>query len=165
MGREMREQDTDTIASTPPGRVRAIIGGLIALYLLWQVVLPVTYYLGDDVNDERFSWRMFSATWQSHGMCTVSVMEIESVPVPGAGNTLVSRSLDLERTLHRGWTMLLDANRRLVVEKFLQTRCRDNPRVAEVQYDRHCPNAAYSRIPSETRRLTCGPRAASPRLP
>ena len=163
----MQAKDTETIASPPPGRVRAIISVFIVVYFVWQLALPITYYLGDDVNDERFSWRMFSAIWHFHHTCTVSVMEIESVLVPGPGNTPLVRQLDLDRTVHQAWITLLNRNQPLVVEKFLQTRCQSDQRVAEVQYSRRCPEAGESRIPSVARRLTCGTRviAGSPGTP
>ena len=32
----------------------------VALFLLVQLGLPTSYYLQDDIYDERFAWRMFS---------------------------------------------------------------------------------------------------------
>lgn len=147
---------SETIASPPPGRARVIISVLIVTHLLWQVVVPISYYLGDDPSDERFSWRMFSAIWQFHKTCTASVMEIESVLVPSATNAPSIRKVDLDRTLHLAWITLLKRNRRLVVDKFLQTRCQSDPSVTEIRYSRTCPGVAESRIPSVKLRFTCG---------
>jgi hypothetical protein len=148
----------DFIASPPPGRPRAIVSLVIVLYLLWQVAVPISYYLGDDVNDERFSWRMFSAIAYLLQNCTATVTEIESPP--GDGNTPSLRQLELRSILHPTWIVLLNRYRRPVVDKFLQSRCQDNPRATEIEYSRSCPLAGESRIPSVTLRLTC-PTGAS----
>jgi hypothetical protein len=147
----------DFIASPPPGRPRAIVSLAIVLYLLWQVAVPISYYLGDDVGDERFSWRMFSAIAYFHQTCAASVTEIEWLP---AGNTVSVRQLELGSILHPAWIVLLNRYRRPVVDKFLRTRCQIDPRATEIEYSRSCPLAGESRIPSVTLRLTC-PTGAS----
>jgi hypothetical protein len=126
---------------------------VIVLYLLWQVVVPLSYYLGDDVSDERFSWRMFSAIAYFHQTCVATVTEVESSP--SGGSTPSVQQLDLRRVLHPTWITLLNRNRRPVVDKFLWTRCQNEPRPTEIEYHRSCPLAGESRIPSVTLRLTC----------
>jgi hypothetical protein len=156
--RSILEMGRDFIASPPPGRPRAIVSLVIVLYLLWQVAVPISYYLGDDANDERFSWRMFSAIAYIHRTCTATVTEIESLP--GAGNTPSVRPLELRSILHPTWIVLLNRYRRPVVDKFLRTRCQNDLRPTEIEYSRSCPLAGESRIPSVTVRLTC-PTGAS----
>jgi hypothetical protein len=43
--------------------------------MLWEVLLPISYYLGDYKNDERFSWRMFSYLGQLQRQCAITVHE------------------------------------------------------------------------------------------
>ena len=52
---ETHDMGKEPIASPPPGRPRVVVSLIIVLYLLWQVAVPISYYLGDDVSDERFS--------------------------------------------------------------------------------------------------------------
>ena len=142
---------TETLASPPPGRARLITSLFIGAYLLWQVAVPLAYYLGRDKSDERFAWRMFSATGLSNMSCTVSVTEwVWS----SASNTTAARKLDVERILHRTWNYSLLSNR-AAVDQFLRTRCQADPSVTQVHLIRSCLGADRTWIPSAERRLTC----------
>ncbi|HEX9765409.1 MAG TPA: hypothetical protein VGA36_01505 [Nitriliruptorales bacterium] len=143
----------DPIAVPPPGRARAIVGGFIVLWLVWQVALPLSYYFGDDAGEERFAWRMFSEIALFHTKCAVSVAE--SVAVPGAADGVSVRAVDLGRTVHAGWEEHLRRNRRLVVERFLRWRCQRDPSVTAVEFRRTCRLVPESRIPSISVRLPC----------
>lgn len=112
-------------------RARSIF---IAAFLLLQVALPLSYYLGDAETDERFAWRMFSAVRVQS--CSVSVEEI----VDGGGGETV-RPLSLTETIHKAWESSLERNRPAVVEKLFSLRCaRDD--VKRVQMQRTCRDAA-----------------------
>jgi hypothetical protein len=146
----------DFIASPPPGRGRALVSVFIVLYLLWQAAVPLSYYLGDDLDEERFAWRMISGVWFLHRTCALSVAE--SVEAAGAGGvSTASRRLDLERTLHASSILQLRNNQRPVVTKFLRTRCESDPSVIEVEFNRTC--ALASRMPPVHLRFDCRSRA------
>lgn len=161
----MHTMGTETIAPPPPGRARLIISLLIVTYLLLQLAVPTSYYLGNNPSDERFSWRMFSDLWHFHKTCIASI--VETVAVSGADDTPSLREVDLQRTLHPTWVKRLAWDWRLVVEKFLRTRCESDPSVTEVQFIQRCSAAAESRIPSVNLRLTCrtGTFTGSPGMP
>lgn len=151
---------TDTVDSPPPGRV--VVRVFIIAWLVWQIVVPLAYYLGDELEEERFSWRMFSGVWLLHKRCTTSV--VEYLGQPGADGPGDVRAVDLERTLNATWVRQLTRNRRLVVEKFLRARCREDPAVSDVEFFRICPVTPYAAIPTVTVRLSCrsGVFAGSP---
>jgi hypothetical protein len=119
-------------------------------WLVWQLAVPAAYYLGDDVSEERFSWRMFSGVFLHHKRCVVSVSEA----VAGPGTRPSLRKVDLSGPL-TSWIGLLKQNRRLVVEKVLRTRCQNDPLVIAVQFRRRCPFAPEARMPTVVRRLNC----------
>lgn len=85
-------------------------GALAALAL--QAIIPLTYYLGDDHYDERFSWRMFSAV-RMHA-CDLRAFEVR------AG---VEQPVNLMRTVQAGWVTTLERNREAVMERYLRWRC------------------------------------------
>jgi hypothetical protein len=146
----------NTLACAPSGPARVLISVFIISWLVWQLVVPIRYYLGDDVDDERFAWRMFSGVWLLQKSCTASVIEFRSQP--GGGATGI-RKVNLEQSLHGTWIRQLKKNRRLVVEKFLRTRCERDPSVNEVEYTRVCPVAPPARMPPVTLRFDCRARA------
>jgi hypothetical protein len=45
------------LEASPRGRMLANV--FIALFLAYQLAMPLRWYLGDRGFDERFSWRMF----------------------------------------------------------------------------------------------------------
>jgi hypothetical protein len=142
-----------TLACAPSGRARVIITVFIVSWLVCQVLVPLSYYLGDDVEDERFAWRMFSGVWLLQKSCTASVTEFRSQP---GGGTADVRKIDLDRALHESWVLeLKKRGRRLVAEKFLRARCEGDPSVTEVAYTRACPAAPQDRIPPVTLRFDC----------
>jgi hypothetical protein len=141
------------LASAPPGPARAIISVFIIAWLVWQLAVPLSYYLGDNVDDERFAWRMFSGVWLLQKSCTASVTEVRS---QSAADARGIRKVNLDRTLHSTWVgQLKKKNRPLVVEKFLRTRCDGDPSVTEVEYTRTCSAAPHARIPPTTLRFDC----------
>lgn len=53
----------------------------IAIVLASQLLLPLRYYLGDDLFDERFAWRMFSPIRMTS--CRVAWVEVrDGIRVP-----------------------------------------------------------------------------------
>ena len=130
-----------------------VVNVFIISWLLWQLLVPLSYYLGHDVDDERFAWRMFSGVWLLQKSCTASVTEFRSQPGAGAPG---ARRINLERAVHGTWVgQLKKKNRRLVVEKFARARCEADPSVSEIEYIRACPAAPDARIPPVTLRFNC----------
>jgi hypothetical protein len=148
------------VADPPPGRGRLIVSLFIVGWLLWQLTVPLSYYVSNYVTgqvqeEQRFSWRMFSQVWFLQRWCNVLAFEIEA-PTIGPDPPAVRR-LDLRRLLHPIWIAQMRENRRPVVEKFLQSRCQGDPSVVAAEYMRTCPVAAGWRLPEVNRRVTCRP--------
>lgn len=93
-------------APGPPDKRRA--GWLLAAFVGLQLLIPLRYYLGDDLYDERFAWRMFSQ---------VRVQEC-SAEASEDGRPLAPYSI-----LPAPWVSLLSRNRPAVVGRFLAWRC------------------------------------------
>ena len=107
---------------------------LIVAVLVFELVMPLRYYLGGDGNDERFSWRMFSSVRMQE--CRVEITEIVR-----KGSALEARIVDPRETLQATWVRLLERGRPAVIEQFLARRCA-RPEVADVRYRRTCTEAA-----------------------
>ncbi len=101
----------------------------IALFLLVQLYLPASYYLGDGGFDERFAWRMFSPVRLAS--CRVSAYD------HGAGQR---RPIRLGRELHVVWINLLKRGRTSVVDEAIEHLCtsRGGPGVADVRMELNC---------------------------
>jgi hypothetical protein len=132
-------------AASPPsqGRRRLISVG-IAAYLTWQVVLPLHYYLRENRRDERFAWRIFSASMIPPYRCDVRVQELPS-----------GSDVDLTRTLHDAWTTALRHGQDVVVERLLHTRCESSALVDAVEFSRMCRRDDGAPAPRMRVRLDC----------
>jgi len=146
-----RRFSSRTVApSRAAGPSRAILGGIeppraptpaperhrwtdayIVAYLVVQVAVPLTYYLGLHApTDERFSWRMFSETRLER--CDVTAVEtVED------GASTVTRAVSLPETLQEAWISELKRKQPRVVARFLERACED-ARVVDVKYVRRC---------------------------
>jgi hypothetical protein len=84
--------------------------GIIAV----QVWLPASYYLSDDVYDERFAWRMFSSVRMTR--CDFDLYD--------ASNGGLQR-ISLTKTNHIVWSNLAKRARLSVIEKLVQIACQE----------------------------------------
>lgn len=114
------------------------------LVVLLQLAIPASYYLSrSDPEDERFAWRMFSATRLRS--CGLSAFQTS------AG---VERPIDLDRALHASWLGALRRGRRVVIDKFLWRQCVHQP-VQSVRLVRQCHEADGRLLPDRQYRLDC----------
>ena len=86
----------------------------IVAFLAVQVALPVSYYLGDDIWDERFAWRMFS---------TVRLTGCDSGALREFGGSKTQRVL-IWRDVQLAWRNLIERNRDQVARAWLRRQCR-----------------------------------------
>lgn len=117
----------------------------VALWLLvaLQVAIPAAYYLRRDrSDDERFSWRMFSAVRLKH--CSVSAFDGESDAQP----------VTLSSAVHASWVRSMSRGRERVIERFLATRCA-MPDVRIAVLERRCKWPSGRPLPSEKYRFDC----------
>ncbi len=105
----MSDESRPETSSTQTGSTLYIIA-----FLVLQVGLPVSYYLGDEIYDERFAWRMFSTVRLTE--CSSKAREFER-----GGNI---RPLELVHHLQIAWINLIERNRDEVVRRFMRRRCR-----------------------------------------
>lgn len=91
------------------GWTSLFIGG----FLLVQIALPASYYLGDDRFDERFAWRMFSSVRLTE--CQLDVRRIH-----GPGRT---EEVETYRDVQIAWGTLMKRNRSEVIRAYLRRRC------------------------------------------
>jgi hypothetical protein len=155
------ERESDPIASPPPGRARAIVGAGIALWLFGQLALPVSYYLGSTPAEERFAWRMFSTVSVFGGQCRLSVTETVAMPAAPGGRS--TREVNLRQAVHPAWEVHLRRNRRIVIDKFLDSRCQLDSAVIEVGLRRSCARGPESGTPVEVQHVCRpGPQPGAP---
>ena len=122
---------------------RALTNAFIALFLLYQVAMPLRYYLGGRGDDERFSWRMFSSVRLQK--CEVRVHEVL------AGQ---SREVKLSQAVQIAWIGMLERNRPQAVDKLLRRRCQKSG-VTETRYHRSCRDTDGSALPPLELRMDC----------
>lgn len=160
----------DIVWVPPSRRIRLAVSCVIGAWLLWQVSVPLAYYIrdyrsGEAQEEQRFSWRMFSQTWMLQRGCNIAAFDL--VAPAGADGPPTVRRLDLYRLLESIWIEQLREGRREVAEKFLRSRCARDPSVVQAELMRTCPIAPGSRLPELNLRLVCraGPPPASARSP
>lgn len=128
----------------PGATIRRRIGLFIALFLLFQLLAPLHYYLGDHDADERFAWRMFSST--DARLCTVALFE-------QVGDQ-ARKAVPLESTVQRSWLLLLQGDRPELVERFLRWRC-DGSDATRVDYALQCTAPDGTDLPPVDRSMDC----------
>jgi hypothetical protein len=141
--------DASALAETqerPQTRV-GLSNSIIAIALLYQVAMPLRYYLGGGGADERFSWRMFSTVRMQK--CTVQVDE--QVDENGA---LQQRPVDLTQAFQIAWMGMLERNRPQVVDKVLKRRC-EGKQVRQAHYSRSCVDTDGATLPTLEVTLDC----------
>ena len=126
----------DPIAAPPPGRPRTVASAVIALWLLGQLALPVSYYLGGSHPEERFAWRMFSSVSVFGGQCALSVSETVTDPAGEGGR--IRREVNVDRLVHPAWGIHMRRGRRAVIDRFLAWRCQRDPSIVEIELHRSC---------------------------
>ncbi len=151
-GAEPPEQDAPQPDAPAPAAAAAApssLGGrrasnaFILLFLLYQVAMPLRYYLGGRGDDERFSWRMFS-TVRMH-RCDVRLYQVE------AGQR---RPVDLTRAVQVAWIGMLERNRPQVVRALMRRRCRE-PDTNAVRFERRCTNTDGTALPPLLLDMSC----------
>jgi hypothetical protein len=131
---------------------RRLSNVFIAVFLAFQIAMPLRYYLGDHGYDERFSWRMFS---------TVRLQQCEmQISERGVNADPVFREVQVRQDVQAAWVNLLERVRMPVVKKYLERRC-ERQHATEVSYTRRCTDTDGSAIPIQTLRMDCSSRELS----
>lgn len=111
------------------------VGIFIVVYILFQLLAPLRYYLAAPTSDERFAWRMFS--YQGMHKCVASASEV----IEQQGKRAV-QSLDLG-AVSLGYR--LENNRPEVVAKFMRWRC-EQPGVVQVRFVVRCTSPSGEKL-------------------
>jgi hypothetical protein len=120
---------------------------IISIALLYQVAMPLRYYLGGGGADERFSWRMFSTVRMQK--CSVRVDEQVD-----EGGEPQQRPVDLTQAFQIAWMGMLERNRPQVVDKVLRRRCLGK-QVRHAHYRRTCVDTDGTTLPTLDITLDC----------
>ena len=131
----------------PTGQTRVLWLAGIALWAALMVAVPLRYYLGDDLYDERFSWRMFSAVRVQE--CDLDAREV----VSGS-----ERAISLYEVLPAPWVSLLERNRPAVLRRFMAWRCASDAAPSEVRLTHTCQDASGDPLPPLRRTMDCETR-------
>jgi len=131
-------------------RARLFANIFIALFVAYQLGMPLRYYMGGRGLDERFSWRMFSSIRMLD--CLVEVEEHVGAP----GDT-TRREVNLKKEVQVAWIGLLERGRGLVIEKLLSRRC-DQEGVVQVDYHLSCKAPDGAKWPDLDRHMACRDR-------
>lgn len=133
---------------------RRIENLIICAVLSFEILTPLSYYVGARGYDERFSWRMFSTLRLRD--CKVRVTETTR-----AGS---ARDVAIERDVQLAWLRLLERMRWAVVNHYLRRRCDLLP-IERVEYLSTCHDTDGKALPPIHRTLYCNesePREESP---
>jgi hypothetical protein len=133
-------------AGQPPPN-RALANAFIGLFVLFQLAMPLRYYLLGGGTDERFSWRMFSSIRMQ--TCEVKVHDI--IAANGQRNL---RKVELRKVLHGAWVNMLERYRPRAVDMLLQRRC-DESGVTAARYLRDCKDTDGERRPTLEVEMDC----------
>ncbi len=125
------------LGAAPSGTSRRRARLFILLFVAFELLTPLTYYLRDDPYDERFAWRMFSEI-RMYG-CQTAAFDVGP-----SGN---EQRIDLARTIHPAWLNTLSRNRRDVILAFLRRRCRE-PDVRSVRLVNTCQTSDGKSVPA-----------------
>jgi hypothetical protein len=132
------------INAPPSGNDRAVAMIALGVWIAIMVAVPLRYYVGGDLYDERFSWRMFSAVRVQQ--CSLSATEVVS------GH---ERAIALMQVLPAPWVSLLERNRPAVLRRFLTWRCASDVSPSEVRLTHTCQDASGDPLPPIHRVMDC----------
>jgi hypothetical protein len=125
---------TEPPPASPNAKSRRRAGAFIAVFVLFQFAVPLSYLGREDASDERFTWRRF--TGPEAPACQTSAW-IEGVD--GQRQEIV-----LESTIPKEWVEHLQRDRRSVVDAFLRQKCNEAG-VARVELINHCDDTRGTR--------------------
>ncbi len=131
----------------PDGPTRTRAGWALGLVTLISIAIPLRYYLGDDLYDERFAWRMFSQVRVQE--CSAEVTE------DGHALTVLGRDPRAPGILPAPWHSLLQRNRPAVVNRFLRWRCAAEGERSEVRVTTRCRDVNHELLPPIVREMDC----------
>lgn len=132
----------------PEAATRQRAGWTLAMFALVCVAIPLRYYWGDDLYDERFAWRMFSRVRVQE--CSAEVTE-DGLPL-----VVLGRDPSAPGILPAPWHALLQRNRPAVVHRFLRWRCDAEGERETVRVTTRCSDTGGVALAPIVREMDCG---------
>jgi len=127
----------------PMGQRRQLFRRILFVFLAFQLIVPLTYYVRADPYDERFAWRMFSAV-RLH-RCRPNASEVANGQ---------ERPVDMPKVIHQAWINTMARNREDVIRAFLAKRCEEED-VEEATLSNVCVTPAGTRLAPQVYRRDC----------
>ncbi len=121
-----------------------LTNAFIALFLLFQLAVPLTYYVRADPYDERFAWRMFSGT-------RLQTCETRAYRLDDDDNEM---RIDLKKTIHAAWITMMKRNRPAAMRAFIERECRAGES-KRVRLEVHCTDVDDTPLPVREISLDC----------
>ncbi len=128
------------IDAPPSPAERSRAGWWLAGFVALQALIPLRYYLGDDLYDERFAWRMFSQVRVQE--CSAEASED-------------GRAISPYAVLPAPWVSLLSRNRPAVIGRFLAWRCAAEGARERVRVTTTCRDVTGEPLPPIVRERDC----------
>lgn len=128
------------IDAPPSPAERSRAGWWLAGFVALQALIPLRYYLGDDLYDERFAWRMFSQVRVQE--CSAEASED-------------GRAISPYAVLPAPWVSLLSRNRPAVIGRFLAWRCAAEGARERVRVTTTCRDVTNEPLPPIVRERDC----------
>jgi hypothetical protein len=125
----------------PAGQVRTVVNLFVLCFLVFQIVVPMTYYLGAPTLDERFSWRMFSSV-------ILQICEISSFETRMRNGKRVVIRTSLSPEYHQGWIRLLRRYNPQLVRAALRRQC-ERPGAVSTHLMRQCQSPGGDTLPED----------------
>jgi hypothetical protein len=110
---------------TPMARVGIAIG--LLLFLVIQIVIPISYYFGSEPTSERFAWRMFSSIHMSK-------WDTKIVAVLEKDGATVERQVPLSPLIQETYVNAINAAQLDIVEPLLRSIAKQ-PGIREVRFE------------------------------
>ena len=127
----------------PESTHRRNIAIAVGVAVIVQLLVPMSYYFGDDPYDERFAWRMFSAVRVYR--CSADATEVNQ------GST---ERIALPEEVHVAWIRTMQRNREAVIARFLRWRC-EEAGADSVRFVNRCLSPEGRRAPDVVRAIDC----------
>lgn len=123
----MASRETEPPPAEPRGKARRRSSAFIAVFVLAQFLVPLTYLTREDAADERFTWRSLSPS-ETPACATDATLERSD----GA-----RESISPDKLIHQDWLRYVAQGRRSVVDAFLKKQC-DAEDVLSVELVNRC---------------------------
>ena len=120
------------------------LNAFILLFLVFQLAVPLTYYVRDDPYDERFAWRMFSGI-------RLQTCEPHAFREDDSGKEL---GITLTKAIHVAWINMMKRNRPAVIRAFLENQC-EQAGVRRARLVNHCTAIDGEPLPPREISLDC----------